>query len=73
MSQLTTSPDAALPHASAASRTIPRLWREAVAAGNAIPAYLVERDGAWQEVPFSVVVQVNAATASPSPRSAWNE
>ena len=53
MSQLTTSPDAALPHASAASRTIPRLWREAVAADNAIPAYLVERDGAWQEVPFA--------------------
>jgi long-chain acyl-CoA synthetase len=53
VSQLTASPKAAPPHASAAPRTIPRLWREAAAAGHTVPAYLVERDGAWQEVPFA--------------------
>jgi long-chain acyl-CoA synthetase len=53
VSQLTTSQDAAPPQATAAPRTIPRLWREAVAAGHTVPAYLVQRDGAWQEVPFA--------------------
>jgi len=31
-------------------RTIGRLWLDAVAAKRASPAYLVERDGTWQEV-----------------------
>jgi long-chain acyl-CoA synthetase len=53
VSQLTTSQDAAPAQATAAPRTIPRLWREAVAAGHTVPAYLVQRDGAWQELPFA--------------------
>lgn len=32
------------------SRTIARLWRDAVAADRPQPAYLVERDGGWHEV-----------------------
>ncbi len=31
-------------------RTIGRLWLDAVAANRSSPAYLVERDGAWEEV-----------------------
>jgi long-chain acyl-CoA synthetase len=31
-------------------RTVARLWRDAVAAGRATPAYLVESDGGWREV-----------------------
>ncbi len=34
----------------AAARTIARLWRDAVAAGHATPAYLVESDDGWQEL-----------------------
>jgi long-chain acyl-CoA synthetase len=33
-----------------AGRTIGRLWRDAVAARRQQPAYLVERDGGWEEV-----------------------
>jgi long-chain acyl-CoA synthetase len=32
------------------ARTIGRLWRDAVAAGHADPAYLYERDGQWHEL-----------------------
>ena len=39
-------------------RTIPRLWQDATAAGRTRPAYLVERDGAWEPVSWS-----EAATA----------
>src|SRR6185436_4325417 len=34
-------------------RTIPRLWQDAVAAERARPAYLVERDGAWEPVSWA--------------------
>ncbi len=51
MTQATTHSD---PRASAepapSPRTIAGLWREATAQGRDIPAYLVERDGAWHEV-----------------------
>jgi long-chain acyl-CoA synthetase len=33
--------------------TIPRLWQDAVAADRSRPAYLVERDGAWEPVSWA--------------------
>jgi long-chain acyl-CoA synthetase len=35
------------------TRTIARLWQDAVAANRSAPAYLVERDGDWHEVSWS--------------------
>jgi long-chain acyl-CoA synthetase len=32
--------------------TIPRLWQDATAAERSTPAYLVERDGGWEPVPW---------------------
>ncbi len=41
-----------------AERTIPRLWRDAVAAGRTRPAYLVEdAPGAWREVSWTEAAQ----------------
>ncbi len=37
----------------ARARTIANLWRDAVAAGHADPAYLHEVDGEWQEVTWA--------------------
>ena len=37
----------------AQARTISRLWQDAVAANRATPAYLVERDGRWEEVSWA--------------------
>ena len=48
-----TVPPAPAASAPAGLRTIPRLWREAVAAGRTSPAYLVESDGAWSEVSWA--------------------
>jgi long-chain acyl-CoA synthetase len=36
-----------------APRTIGRLWQDAVSANRSTPAYLVEREGAWQEVSWA--------------------
>ena len=42
-----------LPEARGAQpRTIPRLWQDAVAAKRTSPAYLVERNGGWEPVPW---------------------
>jgi long-chain acyl-CoA synthetase len=38
-------------------RTIGRLWLDAVSAGRSSPAYLVERDGAWDEVSWQQAAQ----------------
>jgi len=35
------------------TRTIARLWQDAVAANRSTPAYLVERDGEWREVSWA--------------------
>jgi long-chain acyl-CoA synthetase len=37
----------------AAKRTIPELWRDAIAAGHPEPAYLTRRDGTWSEVTWA--------------------
>ena len=37
----------------ARKRTIGTLWRDAVAAGHGDPAYLAERDGTWEPVPWA--------------------
>ena len=39
-------------------RTIGRLWLTAVSENRATPAYLVERDGAWQEVRWAEAAQI---------------
>lgn len=41
----------------APTRTIARLWQDAVAAKRKGPAYLVERDGEWQEVSWAEAAQ----------------
>ena len=38
---------------STATRTIARLWQDAIAANRSAPAYLVERDGKWSEVSWA--------------------
>jgi long-chain acyl-CoA synthetase len=38
-------------------RTVGRLWLDAVSAGRSSPAYLVERDGAWDEVSWQEAAQ----------------
>jgi long-chain acyl-CoA synthetase len=42
---------------STGTRTIARLWQDAVAADRSGPAYLVERDGEWREVSWSEAAQ----------------
>lgn len=42
---------------STGTRTIARLWQDAVAANRTAPAYLVERDGEWREVSWSAAAQ----------------
>jgi long-chain acyl-CoA synthetase len=39
------------------TRTIARLWQDAVAANRSVPAYLVEREGEWREVSWSEAAQ----------------
>jgi long-chain acyl-CoA synthetase len=48
-----TVPTAPAASALAGLRTIPHLWRDAVAAGRTSPAYLVGSDGAWNEVSWA--------------------
>src|SRR4051794_21787880 len=50
MSELTALRAEPAPARPAHARTIGALWRNAVAARHRSPAYLVERDGRWEEV-----------------------
>jgi long-chain acyl-CoA synthetase len=50
VTELTTPPAAVSRAAGAAARTIPQLWQQAISAGRGHPAYLVERNGRWDEV-----------------------
>jgi long-chain acyl-CoA synthetase len=48
-----TAPAAEAARSATERRTVARLWRDAVAANRANPAYLVEDDGAWREVSWA--------------------
>jgi long-chain acyl-CoA synthetase len=51
MTETAPAPEAA--HSATERRTVAKLWRDAVAAGRANPAYLVEDDRAWREVSWA--------------------